>query len=165
MRLPGTTPPPRWGPNHGPFPITCISCRWRESPRFLSSLLLISSRSFCRQFLAWEGRGRNLSFRVEKDSMPTHPTLCPIPGLYCKSGTVLTTGCRMEGGTLVKWSYSWHSCWGDTRHKRQISKMCNMLYGHKCQRETRARKGVKKCCEKWLVIFDRWLGQCWAHST
>lgn len=99
----GTTPPPQFGPNCEPFLITCISCLWTESPGSLSSLLLISSRSFCKQFLAWEERARGFSFG--KESTTTHPPLRPLPA-HTLMSQVLFSGLAGKAETLLKGGWS-----------------------------------------------------------
>lgn len=161
MGLPGTTPPPWSGPNPGPFPITCVSCPWRESPGSLSSLLLISSRSFCRQFLAWEGRAGQETLALDTERQHTiSPTFVPVPNLYsCES--VLSWALAGGRKDLVKWGCSPVPTTQAIKltyflpleeltfelggqHKRQISKTCNMLYGNKCLGKTWARVRVRK---------------------
>ena len=95
----GTTPPPQFGPDCGPFLITCISCLWTESPGSLSSLLLISSRSFCKQFLAWEERARGFSFG--KESTTTHPPLRPFPAHTPMSQVLFSVLAGKTGTTQV----------------------------------------------------------------
>lgn len=114
-----------------PFQRTCISCWRRGSPGLLSSLLLISSRSFCRQFLAWGRRPGTWDSGQGKETPLGH---FPNP-YYSQSGMVLTVaadrGIVFNGAdnptSLVQTRYinrllwqCWHASWEDMGHKRQI---------------------------------------------